>query len=130
MFDVIIMAYSSVQPRKQRRARENAPLHVRRKMMHLHASKELRAKLGTKRRALLVHKGDKVRLRKGDKAGHVGAVMEVDYVNLKVYVEGLTHKKARGTEKLRVIQPSNLEIVEGDFSGKDRAAMLARSKKN
>lgn len=119
----------SIQPRKQRKFRANAPLHSRRKMMNVHISKELRAKLGTKRRSALVHKGDKVKLRVGEKAGHIGLVMEVDYKALKLSVEGLTNKNARGVEKLAPVSPSNCEIVEGNFTLKDRAAMLARSRK-
>lgn len=120
---------SSIQPRKQRKARANAPLHARRKMMHVHVSKELRAKLGMKRRAVLVHKGDKVRIRKGEKAGHIGAVMNADYKDLMIFVEGYMYKKARGTEKLKPLPPCNAEITEGDFTTKDRAAMVARSGK-
>jgi large subunit ribosomal protein L24 len=120
---------SSIQPRKQRKYRAQAPLHARRKMMHVHISKELRAKLGIKKRSTLLHKGDKVRLRIGDNAGKSGTVMDADYTDLKVYVEGIATKKARGTEKLIAISPSNLEIIEGDFTQKDRARILARWKK-
>lgn len=123
------MVSASVKPRKQRYARANAPLHERRKMMHVHISKELRAKMGVKKRSTLVHKGDKVRLRKGDHAGKIGAVMEADYKNLKVYIEGIVVKKARGTEKLIAISPSNIEIVEADFANKDRAKLLPGSAK-
>lgn len=119
---------SSIQPRKQRKARALAPLHLRRKMMHVHVSKELRKKLGI-RRSVLLHKGDKVRLRKGDHADKSGQVMDVDYVHMKVYIEGITTKKAKGTEKLLPIQPANIEIIDGDFANKNRAKALSRSKK-
>ncbi|GEM_PF-725837 len=125
----VMFMISSIQPRKQRKFRAQAPLHSRRKFMHVHVSKELRKKLGIKRRAVLLHKGDKVRLRKGDHSGKSGNVMEVDYVNLKVYVEGISTKKARGTEKLLALQPANLEIIEGDFALKDRAKALSRTVK-
>jgi len=98
-------------------------------MMNVHVGKELRAKLGIKRRSVLVHKGDKVKLRVGEKAGHIGLVMEADYKALKLYVEGVTNKNARGVEKLAGVSPSNCEIVEGNFTTKDRAAMIARSRK-
>lgn len=119
----------SIQPSKQRQARYNASLHQRKKLMHVHVARELRAKLGVGRRAMLVKKGDKVRLRNGDDKGKSGAVMEVNYGDLTVYVEGIVRKNARGVEKMRALQPSNLEIIEGDFSKKDRAAVLARGKK-
>jgi large subunit ribosomal protein L24 len=120
---------SSIQPRKQRKARYDAPMHVRARQMHMHISKELRARLGVSRRAIQVHKGDKVRLRRGDDAGKTGAVMEVDCRNRVVYIEGFANKNSRGVEKLKPIQPANLEILDGDFAKKDRAAILARGKK-
>lgn len=104
-------------------------MHVRARQMHVHISKELRAKLGVSRRAIQVHKGDKVRLRRGDDAGKMGAVIEVDCRNRVVYIEGFANKNSRGVEKLKPIQPANLEIMDGDFAKKDRAAILARGKK-
>ena len=120
---------SSIQPRKQRKARYDAPMHIKARQMHVHISKELRAKLGVSRRAIQLHKGDKIRLRRGDEAGKMGAVMEVDVRNRIVYAEGFVNKTAKGVEKLRALQPANLEIIDGDFTKKDRAAILARGKK-
>ncbi|VVB57025.1 50S ribosomal protein L24 [uncultured archaeon] len=120
---------SSIQPRKQRKSRYDAPMHVRAKHMHVHIATELRAKLGVSRRSIQLHKGDKVRLRRGDEAGKMGAVMEVDCKHRVVYAEGFVNKTARGVEKLKALQPANLEIVDGDFAKKDRAAILARGKK-
>jgi large subunit ribosomal protein L24 len=122
------MFMDSIQPRKQRKFRYNAPLHLRRKMVGVHVSKELRAKLGTRRRSVTVHKGDRVRLMRGDKKGHTGKVIEVDLADLKVYVEGVTHRNAKGIEKLIPLDPSNLLLMEGEFI-KDRLAMLERSPK-
>jgi large subunit ribosomal protein L24 len=122
------MMSSSIQPRKQRYARANAPMHERKKMMHVHVSKELRAKLGTKRRAVLVKKGDKIRFRKGKNRKKTGTVLEVDYRDLVLYVEGISSKNSKGVQKLSPVQPANVEIVEGDFGQKDRKAMLERSR--
>lgn len=121
--------FESIQPRKQRKARYSAPMHARRKFVHVHVSKELRAKLGITRRSLLIHKGDKVRLRRGDDAGKTGNVMEVDYSDAVIYVEGIVSKTAKGTEKMRPVQPASLEIMDGDFAKKDRADLIARLKK-
>ena len=119
---------NSIQPRKQRKFRYNAPLHLRRKMVGVHLSDELKAKLSTKRRSAPVHKGDRVRLMRGERKGHTGKVMDVDLADLKVYVEGVTRRNAKGVEKLSPIDPSNLLRVEGEFS-KDRLAMIQRSGK-
>jgi large subunit ribosomal protein L24 len=116
---------SSVKPRIQRKERYNAPMHVRKALMHSRLSKELRAKLKAKKRSVTVCKGDKVKLITGEKKGHTGKVLEVDYNDLKIYVEGVTAHTAKGTEKPRPIDPSNVEIVEGDFT-KDRKPIIER----
>ena len=117
----------SSKPRKQRKARAQAPMHMRRKMMHMHVAKSLRAKLGTNRRAMLVKKGDKIRVISGSMRKKEGKVMEVDYHNLSIFVEGIARKNAKGIEKLARLQPSNAEIIDGDFNSADRKAMLGRS---
>lgn len=118
----------SIQPRKQRKFRYNAPLHLRNKMVGVHLSKELKAKLSTKRRSVAVRKGDKVKLMRGERRGHAGKVVEVSHSTLKVYVEGLTQRNAKGVEKLIAVEPSNLLLLEGDFT-KDRLEMVQRSGK-
>lgn len=122
------MFMDSVQPRKQRKFRYNAPLHLRRKMVSVHLSKELAAKLSTAKRNVQVHKGDRVKVMRGEKRGHIGKVIEVDLADLKVYVEGVSQRTAKGVEKLAPVDPSNLLIIEGDFT-KDRLAMVQRSGK-
>jgi large subunit ribosomal protein L24 len=118
----------SKQPRKQRKFRYTAPLHIRKKMVSVHLSEELQKKLSTKKRSIPVKKGDKVKVMRGEKKGHVGKVMEVDLKKLKVYVEGVVKRNAKGVEKLISIDPSNLLLLEGDFS-KDREKILQRSNK-
>lgn len=120
---------NSVQPRKQRKFRFNAPMHLRKKMIAVHVSKELRAKLSTKRRSVPAHKGDRVKVMRGSAKGKSGKIMNVDLNDLRVYVEGVTRRNAKGVEKLVAIDPSNLLLLEGEFV-KDRLAMLQRSGKN
>ena len=119
---------NSIQPRKQRKFRYNAPLHLRKKMVSAHLSKELRAKLATKKRNAPLHKGDKVKLMRGENKGKSGKVIEVDLAALKVFVEGITRRNAKGVEKLVPLDPSNLLLLEGEFT-KDRLAMAQRSGK-
>jgi large subunit ribosomal protein L24 len=97
-------------------------------MVAVHISKELRAKLGTARRSIQAHKGDKVKILRGDHKGHTGKIFEVDIANLKVYVEGATSRTAKGVEKLVQLDPSNLVLLEGEFV-KDRLAAVNRSPK-
>jgi large subunit ribosomal protein L24 len=118
----------SIQGRKQRKFRYNAPNHARRRMVAVHIGKELRAKLGTARRSIQAHKGDKVKILRGDHKGHTGKIFEVDLANLKVYVEGATARTAKGVEKLAQLDPSNLVLLDGEFV-KDRLSAVNRSPK-
>lgn len=102
-------------------------MHVRKKMMHMNIAKPLRAKLGIKRRSILVKKGDKIRVITGGMKKKEGKVMRVDYNNLAIYAEGISIKNSKGVEKLAKLQPSNAQIIDGDFSSADRKAVLARS---
>lgn len=119
----------SKQPRKQRKFRYNAPMHQRRKMVAVHVSKELRAKLSTRRRSVQAHKGDRVKVMRGSHKGKAGKIIEVDLSTLKVYVEGVGRRNAKGVEQLSPVDPSNLLLLEGEFV-KDRLAMVQRSGKN
>ncbi|VVB65426.1 50S ribosomal protein L24 [Candidatus Gugararchaeum adminiculabundum] len=114
--------------RQQHKYRAQAGLHLKQRFVHCHLSKELRAKLATKKRAVQLRKGDKVKVLVGEKKGTTGKVSEVDLNNSKVYIEGITSKKAKGNEVLAPVDPSNLEIIEGDFSDADRKRVLERSK--
>lgn len=90
----------------------NAKLHQKTKRMHVHLSKELRAKLKRKRRAILVREGDKVRIMRGPGRGTSAKVARVSHLNMKVYAEGVTIRTAKGREIMRPLQPSNLLLVE------------------
>jgi ribosomal protein uL24 len=90
----------------------NAKLHQKTKRMHMHLSKELRAKLKRKRRAILARKGDKVRIMRGPGTGKTAKIARISHDSMKVYIEGVTINTAKGREVLRAVQPSNLMLVE------------------
>ncbi len=117
----------SKQPRKQRKAFFNAPLHVRQKMMSAPLSPELREKYGI--RNLPVRKGDKVRIMRGDFKGHEGRVVKVDLKRMRIYVEGVTIKRSDGTPVFRPIHPSNVMIIELDLSDEWRKRIIERRRK-
>ena len=117
----------SRQPRKQRKAYYNAPLHVRQKLVSAPLSRELREKYGVK--TLPVRKGDKVRVMRGDFKGHEGKVVRVDLKRVRVYIDGVTIKKADGTPVFRPIHPSNLLIVELDLKDEWRRKLIERRAK-
>ena len=117
----------SSQPRKQRKAFFNAPLHIRQKFMTASLSPELREKLGIKR--LPVHKGDVVRIMRGDWKGYEGKVIRVDLKRIRIYVEGVTIKRADGTPRYYPIHPSKVMIVKLDLSDKRRQEIIERKRK-
>jgi len=114
----------SKKPRKQRKFLYNAPLHLRRKMLAAHLSKELKEKY--KIRSLPVRVGDEVEVMRGKFKGRKGKIVKVDTKKLRVYVEGITIKKSSGQERLFPLHPSKLKIIKLDLSDKYRQKMLER----
>ena len=103
----------SKQPRKQRKALYNAPVHARGKHLSASLSKDLREKLGT--RSLPLRTGDKVTVLRGDFKGHEGEVLSVDYGSYKVTIEDVTLSKPDGTATFLPVDPSNLVIIDADL---------------
>ena len=100
---------SSIQPRKQRKYRLNAPLHRKGKMVNVHLSKELRKKYGT--RSVRVRKGDKVMVMSGQFKGKSGTVDRVDVQREKIFVTGVENVKKDGAKVLYPLHPSKIMIT-------------------
>ncbi len=115
---------SSKEPRKQRKYRYNAPLHIRQKLVSAHLTKELRNELGI--RSLPVRKNDRVKIMRGKFKGKEGNVTKVDLKKLKIYVDVAKVKKANGQEIEVPVDPSNVMIVGLNRDDKKR---LKRIKK-
>lgn len=115
---------ASAQARQQRKEFFNAPLHIRHKFMSVHLSKELRDKLGV--RSLPVRVGDKVLVMKGNYKGKSGKVAEVDLKGLWVKIEGITRKKADGTEILVKFRPWNLLLIDLNMKDNWRKKIIER----
>ena len=101
---------ASKQPRKQRKYRANAPLHIRKKFVNANLSKELREKQG--KRNMQLKKGDNVKVMRGKFKGKQGKILEISLKNSKVIIEGLQTKKQDGSKANIKMQPSNLQIIE------------------
>lgn len=112
----------SVQPRKQRKYRHNAPLHVKQKMVHVHLSSELRAKYHF--RNVQVRKGDKVKIMRGKYKKKEGVVEKVNLKREKVFVAGIEIIRQDGTKVPLKLSPSNLLIVDLNLSDKKRKQKL------
>lgn len=98
----------SSQPRKQRKFRYNAPLHLAANFLNTHLSKELRAKL--KKRAVRVRKGDTVKIMKGKFRGLAGKVTGVSKECINV--EGAVIKKIGGKEIPLDIRACNVILTQ------------------
>ena len=114
----------STQPRKQRKFVAKAPLHIRKNMLSVHLSSELRKQY--KRRSCLVKKGDKVKILRGNHKGKEGRVESVSYKKYSVNVSGATYPKPDGNTSFYPLDPSNLMILELDLSDTKRKKMLER----
>jgi len=116
----------SKKPKKQRKFLHTAPLHLRRKLMAAHLSKELKEKYKT--RSLSVRRGDEVEVMRGGFKKRKGKISRVDLKKYKVYIEGITRKRTDGTERQVPIHPSNLRIINLNLEDKRRAKILERKK--
>ena len=101
---------ASKQPRKQRKYRAKAPLHIKRKLLSVNLSKELRKKYG--KRNLVIRKGDSVLIKKGKFKGSKGKILEVKTRFEKIYVDGMNVKKSDGSKVNVPLKASNLQIIE------------------
>ena len=129
----------SKQPRKQRLARYNAPLHRRRVEMSAPVDNALRVKQEANNvfypRSMPVRVGDRViivrgegRVKSGAKTGH--KIAKIDRRKRKIYLENHTYFKSDGTELQRPIDPSNVVIINPDWTDLKRRKILDRINEN
>ncbi len=116
------MATTSSQPRKQRKAQANAPLHERGKALSALLARDLREQY--KRRHLRVVKGDTVKVLRGDHRGEEGVVDEVDVKHSRILVHGVSIPKADSTEVPRPVHASNVQITKLNLKDGKRAEKL------
>jgi large subunit ribosomal protein L24 len=116
---------TSAQPRKQRKWLFSAPIHARHKLVSAMLSKELKEKYN--RNSVPVRKGDTVKIMRGDMKGHSGEVMKVDLKKYKIFIQGVTAKKADGTDVEKPVAPSNVMVTGLNDTDKQRRASLART---
>lgn len=110
----------TLRPSKQRKAQNNAPLHLRRKFLSAPLAEDVRKKVGT--RSAPVRAGDKVKIMRGQFKGTTGKVDRTDTKSVRVYVTGVEVTKKNGAKSLYPLHPSNLLITEPVLSDKRRFA--------
>lgn len=109
---------TSSQPRKQRKSRYQAPLHIRHKLMGAMLSPELREKHGMKSIPLRV--GDTVKVLRGDHKDKEGKVAGVNLKKMSITVDGVSVAKSDGTEVPRPVQPSKVMITKLELKDEKR----------
>ena len=114
----------SKQPRKQRKYRLNAPLHIKQKFVAAHFSKELRKKY--KKRSINLRKGDSVKVARGQFKNKSGKVEKVSLKKTSIYISGIEIVKRDGTKARYPIHPSNLIITEVNMDDKMRNKIIGR----
>ena len=114
----------SKKPRKQRKYRAKAPLHLRKKLISIHLSKDLIKKYG--KRNMPTRKGDKVKILRGQFRKKDGKIERVDRKRNKIFVAGIELVKKDGSKALRPIDPSNVMIIELNLDDKKRKAKVER----
>jgi large subunit ribosomal protein L24 len=78
-------------------------------------------------RSIPVRTGDRVLIVRGEGRGTEGhRISQVDRRARKVYVDGFTYHKSDGTELQRPIDPSNLVVINPDWSDVRRRRILDR----
>lgn len=115
----------SKQPRKQRKYRFNAPLHLKREFFSALLSKELRKKFGVKH--VIVRKGDKVKILRGQYKNRIGQVEKVNFKRERIFVTGAEVTKRDGSKSFYPIHPSKIQIQEIVLDDKKRKKSLERN---
>src|SRR3989338_7238569 len=99
---------SSTQPRKQRKYRYNAPLHIKHKFLSAHLSKDLRKKYS--KRSLPLRKGDDVLVMRGSFKKKRAKVTDVDLKRNRIVLENIQRTKKDGSKVNVYFDPSVLQI--------------------
>jgi len=117
----------SKQPRKQRKYRYNAPLHIKKHFLNANLSKELRKKYSI--RSFSLRSGDKVKILRGQFKGKEGKIESVNTKKTKIYVSKVDVDKKDGSKTKVPIKPSNVQIMELNLDDKMRLEKLNQMKK-
>ncbi len=118
---------TSSQPRKQRKFRYNAPLHIKGKFLSAHLSDDLRKEHNIS--TLRVIEGDTVKVMRGDYAGTEGKVNAVNVKREYVTIDGVAVVKADGKEEPRPVHASNLLITKLNLEDERRLGGKKEAKK-
>jgi len=108
----------SKKPGKQRKYSANLPLHLKKKLVSVNLSKELRKKYG--KRNISARKGDTVKIMRGKFKKKQGKITEIKLKKGKIIVEGIQIKKQTGEKVSVPLKASKLQIIDLDLTDKKR----------
>ena len=114
---------ASVQPRKQRKYRHNAPLHKKHKFLSAHLSKDLRKKYG--KRSLPLRTGDEVLVMRGAFKKKKAKISSVNPEFGRVALEGMQRAKKDGSKVNVTFNPRVLQLLTL-HEDKERTIALTR----
>lgn len=114
----------SKQPRKQRKSRFQAPLHIQQKLMSSMLEQSLHKEYNKRNTSVI--KGDTVKILRGDDKGKSGVVSSVCLKRNVLYIDGITTLKSNGTEIKKPIHPSNVMITKLELKDKTREFRIKR----
>ena len=117
----------SKQPRKQRKYRHNAPLHIRGKFIRAPVSKDLSKKHNVKK--VRVKAGDKVKVLRGKFRKKEGKIESIDLKTSRVMVAGIEISKKDGSKSRPLIHASNLVVTDLNIDDKKRLKKKATPSK-
>jgi len=118
---------ASKQPRKQRKYRAKAPLHIKHKFLSASLNKELKKRY--QRRSFPVRSGDIVKILRGSFKKKTGKVSLIDVKRTKISIEKIQRTKKDGTKVNVFFHPSNLQITELNLDDKKRLTSIERKRK-
>ena len=116
---------SSKQPRKQRKYRINAPLHIKGKFLSAHLSPDLKKKHG--KRSIRAKIGDKIKVLRGQFKNSNGEIERVDIGKSRIYVSKIGVTKKDGSKRQIPINISNVMIT--DLKKDDKKRKINEQKK-
>lgn len=109
---------SSTKPEKQRKYRDNAPMHVKDKLVSANLNDVLRDELDT--RTLRVRIGDRAKVMRGDHKGSEGIVSNIDRDEEKIYINNLDRQRTDGTVREIALRPSNVQLQALNLENPER----------
>jgi len=100
---------STTQPRKQRKYRYNAPLHIQGTFLSVNVSKDLRKEHNV--RSVRARKGDTIKIVRGVHKGKTGKIDRVSIKYTTLFVSGIERQRKDGTKALIPVNPTNAQLI-------------------